>query len=416
MKKFLALLLAAMCIMSLCVVVVSAEETDPFAGLEVMSYEQYVAAETDSPVMIEAYVQAAQAYSEQYGNTSLYLQDEDGAYFVYRYACTAEEYAKLTPGTKVQVKGYKAEWSGEIEITDAKITVVADAEPYIAEPVDLTGVLANEAELIKFQNQLATFKGLTIEKIEYKNGEPGNDIYVTVKQGEKTYDFCVESDLIAPETDVYKAFATLKAGDVVSITGFVYWYNGINTHITNVVSVMSYEEFAAADLDSAVMIEGYVQAVQAYSAQYGNTSVYLQDKDGAYFVYRYACTAEEYAKLTVGTKVRVEGYKAEWSGEVEITDAVITVIDGADTYVAEPVDLTSVLANEAELIKFQNQLAIFNGLVIEKIEYTPTTSSNCCAAAATFSSPFTLSSFIGAATPFIPIPARSFKAFWVFTQ
>ena len=345
------------------------EAPDPFEDLEVMSYEEYVAAEVDSPVMIEAYVQAAQKYSEQYGNTTLYLQDEDGAYFVYRYGCTAEEYATLTAGTKVQVKGYKSVWEGEIEITDAEITVIADAEPYIADAVDLTDILANEDELIKYQNQLATFKGLTVEKIEYKNGEPGNDIYVTVKQGEKSFDFCVESDLIDPETDVYKAFAEIQTGDVVNITAFVYWYKGVNAHITDVLTVMSYEEYMAAEVDSPVMIEAYVQAAQKYSEQYGNTTLYLQDKDGAYFVYRYACTAEEYAKLTVGTKVRVNGYKSVWEGEIEITDASLTIIVGADTYVAEAVDLTNVLSNEAELIKFQNQLAVFKGLTIEKIEY-----------------------------------------------
>ena len=25
---------------------------------------------------------------------------------------------------------------------------------------------------------------------------------------------------------------SLKAGDIVDVTGFVYWYEGINTHIT----------------------------------------------------------------------------------------------------------------------------------------------------------------------------------------
>ena len=32
-----------------------------------------------------------------------------------------------------------------------------------------------------------------------------------------------------------KAFADLKAGDVVDMEGFLYWYNGVNTHITAVV-------------------------------------------------------------------------------------------------------------------------------------------------------------------------------------
>ena len=44
----------------------------------------------------------------------------------------------------------------------------------------------------------------------------------------------MERYLTGPDTDVYAAFADLKAGDVVDITGFVYWYNGVNTHITAV--------------------------------------------------------------------------------------------------------------------------------------------------------------------------------------
>ena len=57
---------------------------------------------------------------------------------------------------------------------------------------------------------------------------------VTVTYNGADYDFCVERYLTGPDTDVYKAFAEIKAGDVVDIEGFVYWYNGINTHITKV--------------------------------------------------------------------------------------------------------------------------------------------------------------------------------------
>ena len=41
--------------------------------------------------------------------------------------------------------------------------------------------------------------------------------------------------------------------------------------------VMSYQEFADAQVDDEVVIEGYLQAKQAYSEEYGNTSLYLQD-------------------------------------------------------------------------------------------------------------------------------------------
>ncbi len=368
MKKFLALLLAVMCCMSLCAIAVSADETDPFAGMAVMTHDEYIAAEKDEPVIIEAYVQATQSWWDN--KITAYLQDEDGAYFAYEMACSEADAAKLTAGTKIQVKGYKGEWAGEIEIMDATFTFVDGAEKYVAEAADLTEILANEEELLKHQNEYATFKGLVVEKVEYKNGEPGDDIYVTVKQGIKSFSFCVERYLTAPETDVYKAFATIKAGDIVDIAGFVYWYNGVNTHITAVTvveSLMTHDEYIAAELDAPVVIESYVQATQSWWAD--KITAYLQDETGAYLAYEMACSEEDAAKLVPGTKIIVTGYKGEWAGEIEIMDATFTFVEGAEKYVAEAADLTSVLANETELIKHQNEYAMFKGLVIEKIEY-----------------------------------------------
>ena len=230
MKKFLAALLVL--VMALTGAVCAVAE-----DVKVMTYEEYAAAEKDTEVVIECYVQAVQGWwfnsNVGHGVITVYGQDQDGAYFVYEMECEEADAAKLVPGTKIRVTGYKGEWSGEVEVMEATFEFV-EAEPWVAEAKDLTEVLANAEELIKYQNQLAIFKGVSIEKIEYKNGEPGDDIYVTVKQGENTFDFCVERYLTGPDTEVYAAFADLKAGDVVDITGFVYWYNGVNTHITAV--------------------------------------------------------------------------------------------------------------------------------------------------------------------------------------
>ena len=225
MKKFLAALLTLVLALT---GVVSAMAED----VKVMTYEEYAAAELDAEVVIECYVQAHQSWWDN--KVTVYAADENGAYFLYEMVCSEEDAAKLVPGTKIRVTGYKTEWSGEVEVASGCTFEFVEAEPFIAEAKDLTEVLANAEELIKYQNQLAIFKGLAIEKIEYKNGEPGDDIYVTVKQGENTFDFCVERYLTGPDTEVYAAFADLKAGDVVDITGFVYWYNGVNTHITAV--------------------------------------------------------------------------------------------------------------------------------------------------------------------------------------
>ena len=76
--------------------------------------------------------------------------------------------------------------------------------------------------------------------------------------------------------------------------------------------VMTHAEYVAAELDSQVVIETYVQAKQSWWED--KATVYTQDKDGAYFLYNMACSEEDYAKLEKGTKIKVTGYKAEWSG------------------------------------------------------------------------------------------------------
>ena len=111
--------------------------------------------------------------------------------------------------------------------------------------------------------------------------------------------------------------------------------------------VMSYQEFADAQVDDEVVIEGYLQAKQAYSEEYGNTSLYLQDGAGAYFVYRLACTKDEYETLEIGRKLKITGYKSEWSGEVEITDASFELERGEYFFRAE--DVTELLGTD-ELI------------------------------------------------------------------
>jgi len=84
-------------------------------------------------------------------------------------------------------------------------------------------------------NKLVAFKGMTVVAINYKNGEPGDDIYVTLSKDGVNYEFCVERYLTGPETEVYKAFAQLNTGDVVDVEGFLYYYaDAINPHIISV--------------------------------------------------------------------------------------------------------------------------------------------------------------------------------------
>jgi len=226
MKKLLSVLMIVVMVFALA----ACGETDPNEKSEgVLKYEEYVAAALNEEVTIEAFVQDHQSWWDD--KITVYAQDGTGGYFLYEMKCSEEDAAKLEPGTKIKVTGYKIEWEGEVEIKDATFEIVKGE--YIAEPVDLTDKLGTD-ELIKYQNMKAAFKGLTVEKIEYKNGEPGDDIYLTLSKDGKSYDFCVEVYLTGEDHDVYKAVGELKAGDKVDVEGFVYWYNGVNPHITKI--------------------------------------------------------------------------------------------------------------------------------------------------------------------------------------
>ena len=211
-------------------------------GEGVMTYAEYMAAAVDDAVVIEAFVQGKQSWWEN--TASLYLQDADGAYFVYGAACTEEDYAKLVEGQKVKVSGYKAEWSGEIEVAEGTIEI--EDGSFIASAYDVTDLLGTD-ELINYQNQKVAFTGLTVEpstdpdgkEVAYLfnwdgSGAAGDDLYFNVSKDGETYSFTVESYLCGEDTDVYKAVQALNIGDVVDLEGFLYWYEGANPHITSV--------------------------------------------------------------------------------------------------------------------------------------------------------------------------------------
>ncbi len=204
----------------------------------VMTYAEYAAADLDTQVVVETYVQAKQSWWDN--TATVYTQDKDGAYFIYGMACSEEDYDKLVTGQKIKVTGYKSEWSGEIEITDATFEI--EEGNYVAPAIDVTDLLGKD-ELIDHQNQFVSFTGMTVEAIGdgaaylYNwdgSGSEGDDLYFNVSKDGETYQFTVESYLCGADTDVYKAVKELAVGDVINMEGFLYWYEGANPHITKI--------------------------------------------------------------------------------------------------------------------------------------------------------------------------------------
>ena len=217
------------------------EPEEPAEEVAVMSHEEYMAADLDTPVCVETYVQATQSWWDN--KITVYAQSEDGAYFIYNMECSEEDAAKLVQGQKIRVSGFKSEWSGEIEIVDATFELLDGS--YVAEPFDMTDVYGTD-DMILHQNELVVFKDMTVEA----KGDEGlaffyawdnsgsadqdSDLYFDASKGELKSSFTVEYYLCGPGSDAYEAVRNLKVGDVVDITGFLYWYEGMQPHVTGI--------------------------------------------------------------------------------------------------------------------------------------------------------------------------------------
>lgn len=246
MKKFTALLLTLVLVLSFTGCSKSGnDDTADVKSEGVMTYAEYIAADLDSEVVIETYVQAKQSWWEN--QATVYTQDKDGAYFLYNMNCSEEDYEKLTAGTKIKVTGYKSEWAGEVEIIDATFEI--QEGNYVAPAADVTELMGTD-ELIHHQNEFVSFKGMTVEAAGQDedgndvaflynwdgSGQDGDDLYFNVSLNGETYTFTVESYLCDNTTDVYAAVKDLKIGDQIDMEGFLYWYEGVNPHITSVTA------------------------------------------------------------------------------------------------------------------------------------------------------------------------------------
>jgi len=246
MKKFLTVLMALTMVLTFagCSDKTTDKKADDDVKSEgVMTYAEYIAAELDTEVVVETYVQAKQSWWDD--KVTVYSQDKDGAYFLYNMACSEDDFAKLTTGTKIKVSGFKAEWSGEIEIIDATFEIMDGS--FIATARDVTSLLGTDT-LIDHQNEFVSFKGLTVEAAGQNDdgedvaflynwdgsGDDGSDLYFNVSLDGETYTFTVESYLCDSSTDVYAAVKGLNIGDTIDAEGFLYWYEGANPHITTV--------------------------------------------------------------------------------------------------------------------------------------------------------------------------------------
>lgn len=71
-----------------------------------------------------------------------------------------------------------------------------------------------------------------------------------------------------------------------------------------------------------------------------------------------ACTDEDAAKLVPGATIRVNGFKGEWAGEMEIAEGTATYELLPGSYIAEPRDINELLDQDQNTFFFATDVEV----------------------------------------------------------
>lgn len=210
----------------------------------VLDYATYMDAPKGEVVSVEGFVSAKQAWWN--GQVIVYLTTSvpGEGYFLYNVSCSKEESdTDLVIGSYIRARGTKEIYAGEHELIGVTYTVVNTIKRP-ASTIDLTDKIS---DLSAYQNSYFTMT-LTVKKYEttdsnatvaaseafgYKGDAPTDDLYFTLTDGTTDIACCIESYLTNSSTSVYAAVQALAVGDSVTVTGYLYWWNGPNPHIVS---------------------------------------------------------------------------------------------------------------------------------------------------------------------------------------
>ena len=188
-----------------------------------LTWAEFAAADDDTPVVIKGVIGGIVETSKE---NDLYLQDENGGYFVYKLAVKPSEQG-LKVGMTVRVSGIRDTYYGVYQVADASVEIIDETIKEIPE-TDITEAYKNakdlkSADLTKYQSMYVTIKGATVL------GQDASDqTYFNFSlEGKKAYVRISSSTSMltsAGETNFKKNVAD-HVGYSADITGFVSIYN-----------------------------------------------------------------------------------------------------------------------------------------------------------------------------------------------
>lgn len=215
-----------------------------------LSFEEYVAAEDDSAVVVKGIITGIVAKSKGATNNCLYVNDEtNGGYYVYQLTQDPVTDLNLAIGMEIRMIGIKDTYNGTLEVTKTTIEVI-NATPVAVQPVDFTQKFIDAAntkaeELVGPQAMLVTLKGATL------TSAGDNGYYNFTLGGKSTYIRISSSTcpLSTADQNTFKNAFNEHIGYQADITGVICVYGG--AFYLTPVDTNAFTNFTLPDLDDA---------------------------------------------------------------------------------------------------------------------------------------------------------------------
>lgn len=194
---------------------------------KVLSFKEYAETKDGDPVTVAGIVTGIIAKSKANTSNGLYIQGEDGGYYVYNLSSDPIKDLGLERGMTVKVSGVRSTYNGTFEITNASVDILK-AELTEVVPPDYTEIYASakeltDAALVEKQAMLVTIKGVEI------TGQNTTSGYYRFKLGELESYLRVSSSacpLTVDEQDAFIQSHGEHTGWLADVTGVICVYNG----------------------------------------------------------------------------------------------------------------------------------------------------------------------------------------------
>ncbi|MBQ7392057.1 MAG: hypothetical protein IJV73_05160, partial [Clostridia bacterium] len=215
-----------------------------------LTWAEFAATEDDEPVVIKGVIGGIVETAKE---NDLYLQDENGGYFVYKLAVKPSEQG-LKVGMTVRVSGIRDTYYGVYQISNPQVEIL-DATIKEVAPIDITQAFVDAKDLkseslTKYQSMFVTIKGATV-----LGQDAGDQTYFNFSlAGKKAYvRISSSTSMLTKEGDAtFKKNVADHIGYSADITGFVSIYNN-NIYIIP-LNENAFSNFVVADRTPAEQV------------------------------------------------------------------------------------------------------------------------------------------------------------------